>query len=272
VCCPGIRRNRRRIVVGHDDQDAARERREPGFLQSLSEKRAESVGFDLECRVGAGRFDLIPSGRGARNLAVSSPRTEAERACNRRVEIVLVRSGASLPRLDQNQRTLADNRNTTLRNFYHIALQGTSGQFPPPVADQKAAEIAEKVVPFIEARVQEFIRCGSLPNLWNDMMQPYFQDALQGTASKNISADEVVKNAYEMAKHSYLVVRQTERRVEWRNAPLPQPIAPDCEIVHGQVPGPANYVLCGTHGHILDMTSKTVIAHDLDEYKKQFRR
>jgi hypothetical protein len=49
-------------------------------------------------------------------------------------------------------------------------------------------------------------------------------------------------------------------------------MSPDCVMVRGKVPGPANYVLCGTHGHILDITSRTVIAHDLDEYKKQPRR
>ncbi len=269
---PGVTPVAQVIVVGHDDMDAVREKREPGFLQGLSEKRAETVGFDLECRVGMGNFDLIPCGRGARELAVPAPRTPAEQACNRRVEVVLVRPAESLPHLDQNQRIVADNRRSTMRTFYHVALQGTSGQGTSPRAERKAAEIAEKVVPFVEAKVQESIRCGSLPGLWNDVMQPYFQDALQGTASKNISADEVIKQAYEMAKHSYLVERQAGRSLEWKNAPLPQPMAPDCDAVKGQVPGPPNHVLCGTHGHILDTSAKMVIAHDLDEYKKQFRR
>jgi outer membrane protein OmpA-like peptidoglycan-associated protein len=269
---PGITPVTQVIVVGHDDMDAAREKREPGFLQSLSERRAEAVGFDLECRAGTGNFDLIPSGRGARELAVPTPRTPPEHACNRRVEVVLVRPAEALPHLDQNQRIVADNRRSTMRTFYHVALQGTSGQWVSPRAERKAAEIAEKVVPFIESKVQESIRCGSLPSLWNDVMQPYFQDAIQGTASKNISADEVIKQAYEMARHSYLVERQAGRSLEWKNAPLPQPVAPDCDVVKGQVPtGPANHVLCGTHGHILDISAKMVIAHDLEEYKRLFR-
>jgi outer membrane protein OmpA-like peptidoglycan-associated protein len=268
---PGVTPVTQVIVVGHDDMDAAREKREPGFLQSLSEKRAEAVGFDLECRVGPGSFDLVPSGRGARDLAVPTPRTPDEHACNRRVEVVLVRAAESLPHLDQNQRTVADNRRSSLRNFYHIALQGTSGQWVSPKAERKAAEIAEKIVPFIESKVQESIRCGTLPAIWNDLMQPYFQDAIQGTASKNISADEVIKQAYEMARHSYFVERQAGRKLEWKDAPLPQPMAPDCDVVKGQVPGPPNHVLCGTHGHILDISAKMVIAHDLEEYKRLFR-
>ncbi len=40
-----------------------------------------------------------------------------------------------------------------------------------------------------------------------------------------------------------------------------QPMAPDCEVVRGQVPGPASHALCGPHGHVLDTNSRTVIAH-----------
>jgi hypothetical protein len=44
----------------------------------------------------------------------------------------------------------------------------------------------------------------------------------------------------------------------------------DCKVVRGKVPGPANHVLCGTHGHILDLGSKTIIAGSLEEYKKAY--
>src|SRR5215471_9054144 len=82
------------LVIGHADLDAARESREPGFLQGMSEKRALSVSFDLQCRMDlflAKRIRWVAVGHGARSLAVSAPRTEAERKCNRRVEIILVR-------------------------------------------------------------------------------------------------------------------------------------------------------------------------------------
>jgi len=256
------------IVVGHADLDAARERREPGFLQYMSEKRAAAVVLGLACRTKGAT--LIPSGRGARALAVPAPRTEAERACNRRVEVVLVRPPQSLPRLDQNQIAQADSRQATFRDYYHIALQGTSGQYPPPVAEQKATEIAEKTVPFVELRMQESIQC-VLPPPW-EAVQPYFKDALQGTAQKYPTAAEVISKAYEMARHSFLVERQTAQKWNWRSATLPQPMALDCEIVRGKVPGPANHALCRTHGHIFDTTARIVIAHDLDEYKKTFRR
>jgi hypothetical protein len=47
---------------------------------------------------------------------------------------------------------------------------------------------------------------------------------------------------------------------------------PDCKVVRGKVPGPVNHVLCGTHGHILDLGSKTIIAGSLDEYKKKYSK
>ena len=45
---------------------------------------------------------------------------------------------------------------------------------------------------------------------------------------------------------------------------------PDCKVVRGKVPGPVNHVLCGTHGHILDLGSKTIIANSLEQYKKTY--
>ena len=45
-----------------------------------------------------------------------------------------------------------------------------------------------------------------------------------------------------------------------------QAMTPDCKPVHGKVKGPANHLLCGTHGHILDITAKTIIAANIKEY------
>jgi hypothetical protein len=263
------------IVVGHDDMDAAREKREPGFLQFMSEKRAATVALDLACRVGPD--GVLPSGRGARALAVPNPRTEAERACNRRVEVILVHSPDSLPHLDQDptKAFLLNTAQQNLKEFYETALQGTSGQYLPPLAEKMAADIAEKAMPLVKKLSANTCPGGTGTknnNLWNVYLGGFFKDALQGTAQKYPTADKVVSQAYEIAKHSVLVLRQAQQRLDWGSATLPQPIAPDCEAVRGKVPGPANHVLCGTHGHILDTTARTVIAHDLDEYKKQPRR
>jgi hypothetical protein len=42
-------------------------------------------------------------------------------------------------------------------------------------------------------------------------------------------------------------------------------------VVHGKVPGPAHHLLCKTHGHVLDIKAKTIIAENLDDYKQQFK-
>lgn len=50
---------------------------------------------------------------------------------------------------------------------------------------------------------------------------------------------------------------------------LPQPMAPDCQIVIGKVPGPANFVLCKTHGHVLDTDKKLIVAGNVDQFLTQ---
>jgi hypothetical protein len=233
------------------------------------------MALELACRAGAG--GVLASGRGARALAVPAPRTEGERACNRRVEVIFVNAAESVPHLDPDP-TAAFLQNTAqqnLRDFYETALQGTSGQYPPPLAEKMAADIAEKAMPLHKKLTA--ISCatgtGSKRNdFWNVSLASFFKDALQGTAQKYPSPDKVVSEAYEIAKHSVLVLRQAQQRLDWASATLPQPMARDCEPVPGKVPGPANHVLCGTHGHILDASAGMIIAHDLEEYKKQFRR
>ena len=44
---------------------------------------------------------------------------------------------------------------------------------------------------------------------------------------------------------------------------------PDCKPVKGKVPGPAQHLLCATHGHILDIKEKKIIAISLEQYKSQ---
>jgi hypothetical protein len=44
---------------------------------------------------------------------------------------------------------------------------------------------------------------------------------------------------------------------------------PDCKPVKGKVPGPAEHLLCATHGHVLDIKEKKIIAISLEQYKSQ---
>jgi outer membrane protein OmpA-like peptidoglycan-associated protein len=278
---PGVTPVTAVIVVGHADPDPAMEARNPGFLQYVSEKRAHAVLELLNCRYIAltsnlrtstlSGNDWIGVGRGARVLAIPAPRTEEERKCNRRAEIILVRS-TRRPQLSQppSAEFLAAGRRTN--TYYHIALQGTSGLYEhPQVAIQKAREIAEKAVRFIDFKLRERrASCPAFPELQG--FTSYFDDALQGTSSKYSDTDTVINRAAEIAEHAGYVFGQALNRLEWRFAVLPQPMGPDCEAVTGQVPGPANHALCRHHDHILDTTAGTVIAHDLNEYRRLFAR
>jgi hypothetical protein len=278
---PGVTPVTEVIVVGHADPDPAMEARNPGFLQYVSEKRAHAVLEQLNCRfialVGATSHvsltgnDWIGVGRGARVLAIPAPRTEDERKCNRRAEVILVRS-PRLPRLSQPPSVEFLAASDSTNKYYHIALQGTSGQYEhPQVAIQKAREIAEKAVRFIDFKLRErAASCPAIPDLQG--FTPYFDDALQGTASKYSDTDTVINMAAEIAEHAGYVAGQAHLRLEWQFAVLPQPMSPDCEAVAGQVPGPANHVLCRPHDHILDLTAQAVIAHDINEYRRLFPR
>jgi outer membrane protein OmpA-like peptidoglycan-associated protein len=276
---PGVTPVTQVLVVGHADLDAAREKREPGFVQFMSEKRALAVFEDLFCKVTAKTRPRVPDvrwmavGRGAKTLAVSNPRTEAERKCNRRVEITLVRSPHPSPRLDDNQRLEVAADHGSFRDIYHVALQGTWGKYDSPQAAEKAArEIAHRALPFLEQRVRN--KRNTAPGCEDSVADflPYFKDAIQGTASRFEDPNVVIQKAAETADSASLGLLQETRRLEWKHASLSQPMAPDCEIVRGKVPGPANHALCRSHDHILDTSTKMVIAHDLDEYGRRFRR
>jgi hypothetical protein len=47
-----------------------------------------------------------------------------------------------------------------------------------------------------------------------------------------------------------------------------QQMGKDCKPVRGKCPGPANHVLCGTHGHVLDTAIGMIIADSVDDYVK----
>jgi hypothetical protein len=285
---PGAQPVTQVVIVGHADADPARERREPGFLQSISEKRALAALGHLWCKVVVerpGTPDIVwnPVGRGARALAVPNPRTESERKCNRRVEIVLVRSAQPPPRLDQSQRAKveADSGAGGWVDYYHIALQGTSGQYArPEIAETKAREIAEKVIPFLEQRKRYRDNRGlncmmNVPGrgwVYDDPTEfiSYFKDTLQGTASKFSDPDVVISKAAEIAETTTLGLIQARRKLEWKYASLPQPMGNDCEAGGRVAGGRVNHLVCRPHGHIIDTTTRMVIAHDPEEYKRTF--
>jgi hypothetical protein len=54
--------------------------------------------------------------------------------------------------------------------------------------------------------------------------------------------------------------------------PLPMPMLPDCSPEHGHVPGPENHLLCHTHGHIVDIATRQVIAWSVKDYIRRYPR
>jgi outer membrane protein OmpA-like peptidoglycan-associated protein len=261
------------LLVGHADLDMAQESREPGFIQFLSERRAAAVRSDLCKRMPASlseRVFWIEVGVGATAPSFSPARSEAERQCNRRVEITISPNGE--PGLNQDQFNNSDTEfHIAFPEYYEAALQGTAGRYDTPrLAEQKAREIALKIPPFLKQRAQDISpHCAPFEGI-----QESFKNALQGTASnsKFSTADAVINAAYEIAQRAQFGRLEALRKIQWENASLPQPMSPDCEIVRGKIPGPANHVLCGSHGHVLDVNTRTVIAHDIEEYKRMFRR
>jgi len=49
-------------------------------------------------------------------------------------------------------------------------------------------------------------------------------------------------------------------------------MAADCKPVKGKVKGPIAHQLCATHGHVLDVDAKTIIAKDLKDYEAQQKK
>jgi outer membrane protein OmpA-like peptidoglycan-associated protein len=259
-------------VLGHADLDLASEARHPGFLQLVSERRAQSVMTELKCRLGGsfpGGAETIVVGRGARDLAVRTARTEAERRCNRRVEITLVRTPQ--PQLTPE----ASEALLKLDPVYHLVLQGTSGQYDQPlVAATKAKEIAVKAILFLVQKQQENRKKNTCGIDQHQFFYQFFFDALQGTANKFSDPDIVIQKAWEIMEHAGFGRVEAARTIQWKFAPLspPPPMAADCELGQRLPGGPPNHVICRTHDHILDTTQRVVIAHDVDEYKKRLQK
>lgn len=87
---PGCHQVRRVELVGHADRDY---QRGPGFEQRISAQRALTVQRAIQQLIGnpaiRSRIVWNTRGAGAGNLVVPSPRNEAERSRNRRVEVAL---------------------------------------------------------------------------------------------------------------------------------------------------------------------------------------
>jgi len=49
-------------------------------------------------------------------------------------------------------------------------------------------------------------------------------------------------------------------------------MAADCKPVKGKVKGPLHHQLCATHGHVLDVNAKTIIAKDIKDYEAQQKK
>ena len=175
--------------------------------------------------------------------------------------------GPNEPDLTPEQRTIAINVDGPVyRAAYDAALQGASGKFSDA---QKATELAQSIAE--EAAVTNTKRLAELPQQRREAFQAeyekFFLEALQGLAGGNDGPSAVVAKSHAMSLQSLNVQDKEIERLEWREATLPQRIAPDCEIVRGKVPGPKNFVLCKTHGHVMDTNLNMVIAHTVDEFK-----
>ena len=53
---------------------------------------------------------------------------------------------------------------------------------------------------------------------------------------------------------------------------MAEKMAADCKPVKGKIKGPSNHQLCATHGHVLDVDAKTIIAKDVKEYEAQEKK
>jgi subtilisin family serine protease len=256
-------------ITGFADNDPDAERREPGYMQRISEERADAVCRDLIGRLNvekAKAFQWLRVGYGSAYPVVKDPRNERERQCNRRVIVALVK--ASPPALSVDEINETDTDLDLFRTFYHAALQATSGlhERKPRLADALAREIAQQTVLAYRERVDEFLA----PNLAISVPIPFIADALQGTASKADPPKVVANNAINIAKVAHVSSFHALRWFSWRHAKLPQPMTPDCDIEQkASVGGSATLVMCAEHDHVVDTASRTVIAHTLEEYKSR---
>ena len=150
-------------LIGHADTDPQREKREPGFVQRISKRRADVVLSYLKKDVGrpfyggdgvwivgprrAGptpdKIDWVPSGVGASDPAEENRKrkkthanmTEQDRELNRRVEIVLEPGNVPIPNANEWVRVFIDNDTSRYRPLPSPQPSPPSTTLPPEMWD-----------------------------------------------------------------------------------------------------------------------------------------
>jgi len=149
---------------------------------------------------------------------------------------------------------------------YAAALQGASGgSGKAEDVTTRARAIAEEAVATHATRIADLSQTER--DALIDSYFKFFNDAIQGLASGSEQPKAIVSKAHAMALASMKVQGAEVERLEWQKATLPQPKAANCELDHGKLRGPANHVLCKTHGHVIDTDFDMVIAHSAEEYR-----
>ncbi len=136
-------------LVGHADRDLAKERRQPGFLASISRQRALAVRQALERLINdrtiSSRIDWDVTGVGASSLVVPDPENKPEslRALNRRVEM-FVQTGI-VPQPPVPPATLTQDFRIVAKSFINTILPrvGFTRCFPlDPGSEARLAALA----------------------------------------------------------------------------------------------------------------------------------
>ncbi len=136
-------------LVGHADRDLAKERRQPGFLASISRQRALAVRQALERLINnrtiSSRIDWDVTGVGASSLVVPDPENKPEslQALNRRVEI-FVQTGI-VPPPPVPPTTLTQDFRIVVKSFINTILPriGFTRCFPlDPGSEARLAALA----------------------------------------------------------------------------------------------------------------------------------
>jgi hypothetical protein len=174
--------------------------------------------------------------------------------------------GPNSPDLTDQQEADEDMQMAWFRDTYDAALQGVSGKYPEAdKATEAARAIAEEAIKTQPRRMADLAKAQREDSL--NTYKKFFYEAIQGLASgADTAPNAIVMKAHAMAMRSLEMEKEEKERLEWRAATLPQPMASSCKPQSGKVKGPKNHVLCTTHQHVIDIETKMVIAHSVEEY------
>jgi phage tail protein X len=172
---------------------------------------------------------------------------------------VMPKDDSNAPALTSDQKSTAENELSLLvgqsNPILDAALQGAASLFLDP------KQCAKQVRAIVEA-VRDIRGADHSTADWTNLLC----DALQVTAGKYTDPKKVALEAYKIAKATDKDGRRVRHKEEWKQATLPQPMADDCEPVHGKLSGPKNFALCSAHDHVVDLNKKMVVAHGVAEY------